>query len=32
MAKKNQGVEAVERQLVRDIQKLTSRQFVYEDF
>jgi hypothetical protein len=31
MAKKKQRVEAVERQLLRDIQKLTSRQFVYED-
>jgi hypothetical protein len=31
MAKKTQSVEAVERQLLRDIQKLTSRQFVYED-
>jgi hypothetical protein len=31
MAKNKQRVEAVERQLLRDIQKLTSRQFVYED-
>src|SRR5437899_3845846 len=31
MAKKQQRVEAVERQLLREIQKLTSRQFVYED-
>ena len=31
MAKKKQTVEAVERQLVRDLQKLTGRQFVYED-
>jgi hypothetical protein len=31
MAKRRQSVEAVERQLLRDIQKLTSRQFVYED-
>lgn len=31
MAKKKQGVEADERQLLRDLQKLTSRQFVYED-
>jgi hypothetical protein len=31
MAKKKQRVEAVERQLLRDIQELTSRQFVYED-
>lgn len=31
MAKEKQRVEAVERQLLRDIQKLTSRQFVYED-
>ncbi len=31
MARKKQGVEAVERHLLRDIQKLTSRQFVYED-
>lgn len=31
MGKKRQRVEAVERQLLRDIQKLTSRQFVYED-
>jgi hypothetical protein len=31
MAKKNERVEAVEGQLLRDIQKLTSQQFVYED-
>jgi hypothetical protein len=31
MASKKQRVEAVERHLLRDIQKLTSRQFVYED-
>ena len=31
MAKQKQRVEAVERQLLRDIQELTSRQFVYED-
>src|SRR5579885_1821427 len=31
MAKKKQHIEAVERQLLRDIQKLTGRQFVYED-
>ena len=31
MAKEKQRVEAVERQLLRDIQRLTSRQFVYED-
>jgi hypothetical protein len=31
MAKKEQRVEAGERQLLREIQKLTSRQFVYED-
>jgi hypothetical protein len=31
MAKKKQRVEAAERQLLRDIQELTSRQFVYED-
>ena len=31
MATEKQRVEAVERQLLRDIQKLTSRQFVYED-
>jgi hypothetical protein len=31
MAKEKQRVEALERQLLRDIQKLTSRQFVYED-
>jgi len=32
MAKKTQPVEGIEGQLLRDIQKLTSRQFVYEDF
>jgi hypothetical protein len=31
MASKKQRVEAVERHLLRDIQKLASRQFVYED-
>jgi hypothetical protein len=31
MAKNKQRVEAIERQLLRDIQKLTSGQFVYED-
>jgi hypothetical protein len=31
MAKKKQSVEAVERQLLRDLKELTSRQFVYED-
>ena len=31
MAKNKQSVEAVERRLLRDIQELTSRQFVYED-
>jgi hypothetical protein len=31
MAKRKQSVDSVERQLLRDIQKLTSRQFVYED-
>jgi hypothetical protein len=31
MAKEKQRVEAVERQLLREIQKLTGRQFVYED-
>lgn len=31
MAKKSQRVKADERQLLRDIQVLTSRQFVYED-
>lgn len=31
MARKKQRVEAVEGQLLRDIQELTSRQFVYED-
>lgn len=31
MAKEKQRVEAVGRQLLRDIQKLTSRRFVYED-
>jgi hypothetical protein len=31
MASKKDRVEAVERHLLRDIQKLTSRQFVYED-
>jgi|SRR5579884_556261 len=31
MAKRKQRVEAVERQLLHDIQELTSRQFVYED-
>ena len=31
MAKQMQSVEAVERRLLRDIQTLTSRQFVYED-
>ena len=31
MAKNKQRVEAVERQLLRDIRKLTSREFVYED-
>ena len=31
MAKKRQGVEAVERQLLREIKQLTSRLFVYED-
>lgn len=30
MAKEKQRVEAVERQLIREIQKLTSRQFVTE--
>jgi hypothetical protein len=30
MAKEKQRVEAGERQLLREIQKLTSRQFVYE--
>src|SRR5262245_14476337 len=31
MAKQKQRVEAVERQLLRDLQKLASREFVYED-
>jgi hypothetical protein len=31
MGKKNQSSEAVDRRLLRDIQKLTSRQFVHED-
>jgi hypothetical protein len=31
MAKNKRRVEAVERQLLRDIQELTSREFVYED-
>src|SRR5271166_5800267 len=31
MGKKNQRVEATERQLLRELQKLTSRKFVYED-
>jgi hypothetical protein len=31
MANENQRVEAAERQLLRDIQKLASREFVYED-
>jgi hypothetical protein len=31
MAKKKQSVEAGERQLLRELKKLTSRQFVYED-
>ncbi len=31
MARGKQRVEALERQLLRDIQKLTSRRFVYED-
>jgi hypothetical protein len=31
MAKKKHRVEADERQLLRDLQKLTSREFVYED-
>jgi hypothetical protein len=31
MAKRKERVEAVEGQLLRDIQKLTSREFVYED-
>ncbi len=31
MAKEKQRVEAIERQLLRDLQELTRRQFVYED-
>jgi hypothetical protein len=31
MAKKKQGLEAGERELLRDLQKLASREFVYED-